>query len=421
MPRIYITSISHARVPIGDPQQYVLLLLPNTATMQSHLPSASHPPRNSPFSHLYSQAFAYDTSFFRGSPPSAHAMHSPGHSTHSANATGPSASAPARYSYPYSASVLQAPFRTYTAWDPSYPHKSLPSSSAAAQPSPPMAISYSTTQSASVPETAAETASSQDAPANVDARVECPQEPPQDVQPEDTSSEKKKHPCWMCHKRFDRPSTLRKHLLVHTGEKAFSCDICGRRFGVQSNLTRHAKRCAQRPMNIAMSRAAASAAASSTSADAASGENATDAGPPPDEPLASTSSAPVPAPSRTRKRARGTSPAAGDTRSPPSADNVAPSSSSKGKRVRRAPSPSRWVPDSLRLYDLTLPSKGTPVPLPPVRPFRDTNGDPIEERNSFDENASATPYLTGWQGRLPGPGIMDKDVANTNGGRLFFF
>jgi hypothetical protein len=30
---------------------------------------------------------------------------------------------------------------------------------------------------------------------------------------------KKMHGCWMCHKSFDRPSTLRKHLLVHTGEK----------------------------------------------------------------------------------------------------------------------------------------------------------------------------------------------------------
>ncbi|PIL30847.1 transcription factor [Ganoderma sinense ZZ0214-1] len=32
-------------------------------------------------------------------------------------------------------------------------------------------------------------------------------------------SKKKMHQCMMCHKSFDRPSTLRKHLLVHTGEK----------------------------------------------------------------------------------------------------------------------------------------------------------------------------------------------------------
>lgn len=34
------------------------------------------------------------------------------------------------------------------------------------------------------------------------------------------SGSKRVHGCWMCHKAFDRPSTLIKHLLVHTREKS---------------------------------------------------------------------------------------------------------------------------------------------------------------------------------------------------------
>ncbi|KLO19967.1 hypothetical protein SCHPADRAFT_48462 [Schizopora paradoxa] len=73
---------------------------------------------------------------------------------------------------------------------------------------------------------------------------------------------KKTHGCWMCNKSFDRPSTLKKHLLVHTGEKAFVCQFCTRRFGVASNLNRHIKRCPQRPKDAS---ALAGPSSSSTS------------------------------------------------------------------------------------------------------------------------------------------------------------
>ncbi|KAJ7259801.1 hypothetical protein C8J57DRAFT_491524 [Mycena rebaudengoi] len=74
-------------------------------------------------------------------------------------------------------------------------------------------------------------------------------------------SREKKHGCTMCHKRFDRPSTLKKHLLVHTGEKAYQCPICERRFGVQSNLNRHIRRCSLREVHTHSSAGVASVAA----------------------------------------------------------------------------------------------------------------------------------------------------------------
>jgi hypothetical protein len=67
-------------------------------------------------------------------------------------------------------------------------------------------------------------------------RALLPPEPGGDDDARATRMREKKHACWMCHKSFDRPSTLRKvrliiqvswrrltfvsqHLLVHTGEK----------------------------------------------------------------------------------------------------------------------------------------------------------------------------------------------------------
>lgn len=47
--------------------------------------------------------------------------------------------------------------------------------------------------------------------------------------------------CLDCKKRFARPSALRLHMRTHSGERPHACQHpgCGRRFSVQSNLTRH--------------------------------------------------------------------------------------------------------------------------------------------------------------------------------------
>ncbi|KAF7296152.1 C2H2 conidiation transcriptional factor [Mycena chlorophos] len=53
------------------------------------------------------------------------------------------------------------------------------------------------------------------------------------------SAEKyKKHPCPMCHKKFDRPNKVRQHICVHTGERRDSLSW--------ANLTRHMSSCSRR-------------------------------------------------------------------------------------------------------------------------------------------------------------------------------
>ncbi|KZV95028.1 hypothetical protein EXIGLDRAFT_766642 [Exidia glandulosa HHB12029] len=73
--------------------------------------------------------------------------------------------------------------------------------------------------------------------------------PPQSVSDHDDGTnpdamkQRKMHPCHMCHKSFDRPSTLRVHQYVHTLQKEHACALCQRRFSVASNLRRHQKKC----------------------------------------------------------------------------------------------------------------------------------------------------------------------------------
>ncbi|KAF8480802.1 hypothetical protein DFH94DRAFT_681465 [Russula ochroleuca] len=221
---------------------------------------------------------------------------------------------------------------------------------------------------------------------------------------------KRIHSCSMCEKAFDRPSTLKKvhptlilsndhadlslqHMLVHTGEKSHVCEICSRRFSVASNLNRHVRRCAYRPVNTMHNASAspgqppppASDTASTTSSHTVrSGSEGHSTGTLSETTLSPRSSAPSPKRTPT---------------SDPSCEANAPRPAKK--RPRRAPTPTPWIPLSLRNFDLTPSRKACPVPLAPVRPSPWAG----EERDSFcvDELPHNPYHPDGWIGKLPGP------------------
>ena len=43
----------------------------------------------------------------------------------------------------------------------------------------------------------------------------------------------------MCDKAFSHLSSLQTHVLIHTGEKPFKCDVCDKEFIQSSNLRSH--------------------------------------------------------------------------------------------------------------------------------------------------------------------------------------
>ncbi|XP_042860879.1 uncharacterized protein LOC122246398 isoform X3 [Penaeus japonicus] len=45
--------------------------------------------------------------------------------------------------------------------------------------------------------------------------------------------------CYICSYKTRRKADLRKHMVIHTGEKQYKCEVCGQEFSVNSSYTRH--------------------------------------------------------------------------------------------------------------------------------------------------------------------------------------
>ncbi len=59
------------------------------------------------------------------------------------------------------------------------------------------------------------------------------------LQSKNFNGSKRVYDCPVCHKRFDAPSELKRHCLIHTNQRPFQCSICCRAFRERSHLKVH--------------------------------------------------------------------------------------------------------------------------------------------------------------------------------------
>ncbi|XP_075558094.1 uncharacterized protein LOC142590114 isoform X1 [Dermacentor variabilis] len=53
------------------------------------------------------------------------------------------------------------------------------------------------------------------------------------------SCERRRHHCNFCDYKTDRVADLKRHAVVHTGERPFECHLCPQTFSLKSNLKAH--------------------------------------------------------------------------------------------------------------------------------------------------------------------------------------
>lgn len=61
------------------------------------------------------------------------------------------------------------------------------------------------------------------------------------IEVDENGTRSRRHLCKGCGKTFGHCSDLRKHVLVHTGERPFHCQICSKTFSRSTNLNKHMK------------------------------------------------------------------------------------------------------------------------------------------------------------------------------------